>query len=256
MSASAVTLVVPCYNEGERIDEEQFLSLLDGVAGLKLLFVDDGSRDNTAVRLAALSAKVAGGRVRTLNLSENQGKAEAVRRGLIQALAEGAPITGYLDADLATPVAEVRRLVALFRAGQAGVLLASRVSLLGREIRRRAGRHYLGRVFASVASLVLGLTVYDTQCGTKLFRRHPALHAALDERFLSRWIFDVELLGRMIIGAPGVAALPVAEIVEEPLLVWRDVAGSKLRPAHAAGAATDIARVALDFRRRRRAVGG
>ena len=51
-----------------------------------------------------------------------------------------------------------------------------------------------------MASLILHARVYDTQCGAKLFRRSAALEAALADPFLSRWSFDVELLGRMLIG--------------------------------------------------------
>lgn len=246
---SSVTLVVPCYNEGSRLDDEAFLSLVGGDEALRLLFVDDGSKDDTAQRLAALAARSP--RISTFSLDRNQGKAEAVRAGLRRALGEGAQFVGYLDADLATPVSEVGRLVGLLRAGTASVLLASRVSLLGREIQRKPARHYLGRIFASVASLVLRLTVYDTQCGAKFFRATPGLAAAIAEPFLSRWIFDVELLGRLMTGTATVPPLRVEEVVEEPLLSWRDVPGSKLRPAHAAAAARDMARIALDLRRRR-----
>jgi dolichyl-phosphate beta-glucosyltransferase len=249
-----LTLVVPCYNEADRLDDEAFLSLARGEGGLRLLFVNDGSRDDTKARLQALAAREPD-KIAVLDLSRNGGKAEAVRAGLQRALAEGAPLVGYLDADLATPVQEVRRLAALLRDGGAAVLIASRVSLLGRDIQRRAARHYLGRVFASVASLVLRLPVYDTQCGAKFFRATPALAAAVAEPFLSRWVFDVELLGRLMIGGPGAPALRGDQVVEEPLRSWRDVPGSKLRPGHAAIAARDMVRITADLARRRRAAG-
>jgi len=246
----AVTLVVPCYNEAERLDDQAFLSLVRGPDGLRLLFVNDGSKDATLPRLTALAGQQPD-RIAVLDLERNGGKAEAVRAGLRRALADGAPLLGYLDADLATPVSEVRRLVAVLRSNGAEVVLASRVSLLGRDIQRKPARHYLGRVFASVASAVLHLTVYDTQCGAKLFRASPALEAALAEPFLSRWVFDVELLGRLMTGTGTVAPLTESAVIEEPLLSWRDVPGSKLRPGHAAIAARDMARIALDLRRRR-----
>jgi glycosyltransferase involved in cell wall biosynthesis len=249
------TIVVPCYNEGKRLDADAFLGLL-AWPGLRLLFVDDGSTDDTADRLAALSAAAPPDRVGVLDLGRNQGKAEAVRRGLREALGDPhVDVVGYLDADLATPVEEVLRLLEVMQARNAAVLLASRVSLLGREIDRRPWRHYLGRLFASAASLVLRLAVYDTQCGAKLFRRSPALEAAVAEPFLSRWIFDVELLGRLLAGARGVPPLDLALIVEEPLRRWRDVPGSKLRPGHFARAARDLAEIAVDLRRRRVASG-
>ncbi|HEY7375200.1 MAG TPA: hypothetical protein VIF57_23765, partial [Polyangia bacterium] len=121
------------------------------------------------------------------------------------------------------------------------------------DIERSAVRHYLGRVFATAASLILRTRVYDTQCGAKLFRAGPALAEALSAPFLSRWAFDVELLGRLLIGTPGVAPLPLAAIVEVPLAVWHDVEGSKLGLAGMARTARDLALVARDMAARRRA---
>jgi dolichyl-phosphate beta-glucosyltransferase len=252
MSTPAATLVIPCYNEADRLDAEAFLSLVRGPDELRLLFVNDGSKDDTLSRLTALAAQHPE-RIAVLDLERNAGKAEAVRAGLRRALHDGAPLVGYFDADLATPASEVRRLVAVLRASGAQVVLASRVSLLGRDIQRKAARHYLGRIFASVASTVLGLSVYDTQCGAKLFRASPALDAALAEPFLSRWVFDVELLGRLVTGTSTVPPLAEGAVLEEPLLSWRDVPGSKLRPAHAVIAARDMARIVLDLAHRRRA---
>jgi glycosyltransferase involved in cell wall biosynthesis len=251
----APTIVVPCYNESARLDTAAFLHL-GAEGGPALLFVNDGSRDDTEAVLDALAAR-APTRIRRISLDQNRGKAEAVRQGVREALRAGADVVGYLDADLATPPAEVRRLLQLLAdLPQVDVLLASRVSLLGRDIQRKPVRHYLGRVFASAASLLLGLRVYDTQCGAKLFRRTPQLEAALEEPFLSRWIFDVELLGRLLAGAPGVPPLSLDRIVEEPLRVWRDVAGSKIRPHHATTVSRDLVRIAADLRRRRSALGG
>ena len=80
-------------------------------------------------------------------------------------------IVGYFDADLATPVAELERLLAVIgKDPQLEAVLASRVALLGHSIQRKPTRHYLGRLYATAASLALGVAVYDTQCGAKLFR--------------------------------------------------------------------------------------
>jgi glycosyltransferase involved in cell wall biosynthesis len=251
-------LVVPCFNEARRLPTAELLALLAAEPRLSLLFVDDGSTDGTPRVLHEVCAR-APGRAGVLALPRNVGKGEAVRLGLRTALALDRPgtltrkpsVVGYVDADLATPAPEVTRLLALFRAGPAEALLASRVLLLGRAIERRAVRHYLGRVFASAASLALRLPVYDTQCGAKLFRPGAAFEAALEEPFLSRWAFDVELLGRLLAGRPGVAGLAPAQVVEEPLLAWRDVPGTKLRPRDVVRAALDMARIARDLGRRR-----
>lgn len=251
VSHERATIVVPCYNEARRLDLEAFSTFVAGDSKLELLFVDDGSEDETAELLASLRARLPA-RIRILPLEKNRGKAEAVRRGLLTALESGADIIGYLDADLATPVDEMARLLDILRSGDTRVLLGSRVALLGRDIQRKAIRHYLGRIFASAASLVLRTTVYDTQCGAKLFRRTPALEAALKQPFLSRWLFDVELLGRILVPENGISALAPGEIREEPLGVWMDIQGSKLRPWHFVIAAVDMSRIATDLGRRRR----
>src|SRR5262245_55933320 len=247
----ATTLVVPCYDEGSRLDEESFLLLLAGDLRLRLVFVNDGSTDNTQERLEALQSKQPQA-ISVLRLERNSGKAEAVRHGLRFALADGAEIVGYIDADLATPAREIQRLIGVMRTCDKDVLIAARVALLGREIERKPHRHYLGRVFASAASLVLGVSVYDTQCGAKLFRRTPVLEAALVEPFISRWVFDVELLGRLLVSGGVAPLLSTSRIIEEPLLQWRDVPGSKLRPKHLVRAAVDLPRIALQLRARRR----
>jgi dolichyl-phosphate beta-glucosyltransferase len=111
-------------------------------------------------------------------------------------------------------------------------------------------RHYLGRVFASAASLALGIQVYDTQCGGKVFRSSPALRAALSRPFISRWAFDVELLGRLLFPHSG-TSISVNDIVEHPLRVWRHTPGSKLTLASMAAAALDLGLIAFELGRRR-----
>jgi len=108
---------------------------------------------------------------------------------------------------------------------------------------RRAVRHYLGRVFASVVSVVLRLPVYDTQCGAKLFRVTSRLSQVLNEKFLSRWIFDVEILARFIALDKGDVSYLRQSVYEYPLSSWEDVAGSKVGAADFLKALFDIVRI-------------
>jgi dolichyl-phosphate beta-glucosyltransferase len=248
-----LNVVVPCYNEAARLDAAPLLAFVDSHADASLLLVDDGSIDGTGAVLDRLAAERPG-RIRALSLTPNGGKAEAVRRGLRDALAAGAEIVGYLDADLSTPPAEIDDLLAALARPGVQVAIGARVGMLGYDIDRSAVRHYLGRVFATAASIILRARVYDTQCGAKLFRAGPTLSEALSTAFLSRWAFDVELLGRLLIGTPGVPALPLAAIVEVPLPVWHDVKGSKLGLTGMAQTLRDLALVANDLAARRRAV--
>lgn len=250
-AGSSFTVVVPCYNEAERLDEAPLLTFLDRCGEASLLFVNDGSTDATAERLAAIASR-SPARIEVLSLSPNGGKAEAVRQGMLQALGRGAGTVGYLDADLSTPPDELLRLRAKFERPEVEVVLGARVALLGTDIERSAVRHYLGRVFASAASLILKARVYDTQCGAKLFRATPALAAALATPFISRWAFDVELLGRLLAGSASAPALPLAGIVEVPLATWHDIGGSKLGPLAMARTLGELGRIAVDLAARRR----
>lgn len=243
-------VVVPCYNEERRLDAELVLALAEA-PGPRVLLVDDGSKDGTWEVLERVRAR-APDRVSTLRLEKNGGKAEAVRRGLRAALEGGADVVGYCDADFATPPDEMRRVLRRLEDPAVIMSMGSRVALLGRHVERRPARHYLGRIFATTASAMLGLRVYDTQCGAKALRGSTAVRAALDEPFLSRWAFDVELIGRLLAGSERADPVPPSAFVEVPLRVWRDVGGSKLGGGAMVKVLGDLVLIQGDMARRRR----
>jgi dolichyl-phosphate beta-glucosyltransferase len=228
-------LTIPCYNEAERLDAAEVDRLLEDPR-VDVLFVDDGSTDGTRRVLEALVSRHRG-RARVLALEVNGGKGEAVRRGMLEALALGSPIVGYLDADFATPPSELIGLLEALERSRAKVVLGARIARLGAAVERNPVRHYLGRVFATAASTVLELAVYDTQCGAKLFRDTPQLRRALSEPFRSRWAFDVELIGRLTADSP---PLEERDFLEIPLGQWRDKRGSKLAGPAMLKAGTDV----------------
>jgi hypothetical protein len=174
---------------------------------------------------------------------KNAGKAEAVRFGMQHAIEHtDALVIGFWDADLATPLPSILDLLGVLDTQPTiDMVFGSRVKLLGRQIERKAVRHYLGRVFATVASNVLGVPIYDTQCGAKLFRRTPQLARILQDPFLSRWIFDVEMLARLI-GLRGVDYITQA-VYEYPLETWCDIGGSKVKPSDFLKAIGDLLRI-------------
>jgi len=235
-------LVVPCYNEAERLPAGAFEAFLRDRSDFWLIFVDDGSTDRTPERLLEVAA-AAPERVEIVTLPANVGKAEAVRAGLLRALELDPAYVGYWDADLATPLPAVIEFRSLMeRRPQVDLVLGARVVLLGRRIQRRALRHYLGRVAATLVASALGMRVYDTQCGAKLFRVTPGLRELFAKPFRARWLFDVEILGRLIAqrGGPGAAA---KVIVESPLEVWTDVPGSKVSLGDYVRACLDLLRI-------------
>jgi dolichyl-phosphate beta-glucosyltransferase len=235
-------IVVPCYDEAARFDASKFEQLAQVVD--RLVLVDDGSSDRTPALLDQLARSAPDGAVTVIHLAHNLGKAEAVRAGLQAAVTGGSSIVGYFDADFATPVPEVERLLTVItKDPRLEAVLASRVALLGHSIRRKATRHYLGRLYATAASLALDVAVYDTQCGAKLFRVGDTLAAALADPFPDRWSFDVELLARLLHPAQGVPPVAADQLVEVPLREWRDVGGSKLRTLPAARSLVALAGV-------------
>ncbi|MDQ6699067.1 MAG: glycosyltransferase family 2 protein [Acidobacteriota bacterium] len=223
-------VVVPCYNEAERLHSDVFRSFALLNPGILFIFVNDGSSDRTADVLKALHSSVPDV-TRVLECPVNRGKAEAVRKGMTFALAEMKPrFAGFWDADLATPLDAIPDLLQVLE-NRPGIdmVFGARVKLLGRYIKRNPVRHYLGRSFATIVSTMLRMPIYDTQCGAKLFRVNSGLADVLREPFLSRWIFDVEILARYIQMAKGDSTGLQERIYEYPLTVWKDIAGSKIR---------------------------
>lgn len=241
-------VVVPCYNEAARLQSDALVRAVDEHATLGFVLVDDGSKDETASLLEDLSAQRPG-RFRVVRLPENRGKAEAVRQGMSTAFQQSPELLGYFDADLATPLSEIAPMAALFDNPETHMVMGSRVQLLGRKVVRSTLRHYLGRVYASTASLALGLEVYDTQCGAKLFRNAPAIRELFQTPFMVNWSFDVEIIAR-IQALSERDRLPVATrcIVEYPLREWRDVSGSKLGPRAAFVASLELGRLWKAYR--------
>lgn len=231
-------LVVPVYNEARRFDAAPWVAYAASDVTVSLLFVDDGSTDGTP---AALESMRGTPRCDVCTLDRNVGKGEAVRRGVIMALARSPEYVGYLDADLAAPLSQVHLLRDALEA-DAGLWAAigSRVKLLGRAIERNERRHYIGRVFATAASLALRLPVYDTQCGLKLFRTGPEVRRAFAAPFLGRWTFDVELLARLRRAAGPDAARRLREV---PLEEWRERGASKVRWRDGVTAMWELARI-------------
>jgi dolichyl-phosphate beta-glucosyltransferase len=223
-------VVVPCYNEGSRLQSQTILDFLRRVEGISLLFVNDGSRDNTISVLQSMRNECQE-RIQILDQNENTGKAEAVRLGLLTAMQQ--PDVGYVgfwDADLATPLDALPEFLAVLAGNRRlQMVFGSRVRLLGRQVHRRAIRHYLGRIFASCVSLALRLPIYDSQCGAKLFHVTPELTESLRDPFRSRWVFDVEILARYIALHHGDTSYLQESIYEFPLKYWSDVVGSKVK---------------------------
>jgi len=245
---TGTSLIVPCYNEASRLDLGQFRSFLSSTGAVRILFIDDGSRDNTLDVLKKLSSCYED-RAAVLALPGNKGKAEAVRTGIVHALQHFEPeFIGYWDADLATPLNAVPRFLDILNQQPAiEMVFGARVKLLGRHVERIPLRHYLGRVFATVVSVALQIPIYDSQCGAKLFRVDKNCAQVFAQPFLSKWVFDVEILARYL-NVYGRDPKRLQQVIYEyPLEKWVDVAGSKVRPADFLRALGDIVKIKRQY---------
>jgi len=220
-------LIIPCYNEASRLSIKSYESFIIRNPNHTLLFVDDGSTDQTLSILRRISTQYLD-RVIVLSLETNRGKAEAVRQGIEKALSlQSYDYLGYWDADLATPLSEIHRFEKIIREESPWVILGSRVRRAGAHIERIWHRHILGRSFATVVGAATALPVYDFQCGAKLFKRDIA-NLIFHAKFISNYLFDVELFMRLKKEFGKVIFLE--KVYELVLTSWEDVSGSKVKP--------------------------
>jgi hypothetical protein len=182
-----------------------------------------------------------------VDLNKNSGKAEAIRQGFLHAVKLEFENIGYWDADLATPLGIIDKFLSVLETNTASIIMGARVMLLGRDIERKRTRHYLGRIFATVVSmLILKLPVYDTQCGAKIFRNNNFLKRVFSQPFRVNWIFDVELIARYQMISKNENVFDMANfIIEYPLDIWRDVGGSKLKSTDYFVALFDVTKLYL-----------
>lgn len=219
-------IVIPCYNEETRFLSNSFIAYYNQ-SDIHFCFVNDGSVDNTIELLKNLR-KSREDRIHIIDRKINKGKAESVREGMFFLHKKNNfDWIGFFDADFATPLVSINLLVGkASKNDNIKVVIGSRFKHLGAIIKRSYSRFFFGRVFATIVSISLNLDVYDTQCGLKIFRK-DIIDSAFEKPFLSKWLFDVEILFRLI----NYYGKDIVEkvVVECPLLDWREVNGSKLK---------------------------
>jgi len=218
-------IVVPCYNEEKRLQTPHFIQFLNENEHCAFLFVNDGSKDNTWDLLQKNVAE--NERFYALNLEKNGGKAEAVRRGMLYAAEHyDCDYVGFWDADLATPLFEIIHFAETMVKYDYEIITGLRLMRLGAKVKRKNSRHYMGRVFATFASRILRLPVYDTQCGAKLYKKQ-IVEPLFNNFFTTKWLFDVEILARYVklFGRKNA----IEKIYEYPVYQWEDIGGSQLK---------------------------
>jgi dolichyl-phosphate beta-glucosyltransferase len=216
LSLPRLAVVIPAYNEEQRILStlervDEYFRAQDYEA--KIIVVSDGSKDGTN-RLAEDFAKEHPN-FSLLAYTPNRGKGYAVRRGMLEAEAE---LILFSDADLATPIEEVEKLLERIDDG-ADVAIGSRpLRESNLEIRQPIHREMLGRTFNAFVQMLAIRGIKDTQCGFKLVKRDPAKEIFSRCTF-DGFSFDFEVLR---------IARDLGYRIDEVPIRWRHQEGSKV----------------------------
>ena len=236
-----IFIVIPCYNEARRMPAEEIISFMERNPSVLLCLVDDCSTDSTGAILQSVKDHFPG-RVIIETHQRNKGKAEAVRTGVLSSFSRlKFSHIGYFDADLSTPLDECFHLMSSLESKETlEFSFGSRLAIVGSVIERKLYRHLFGRIIATIISNILGIRVYDTQCGAKIFTSHLA-EKVFAEPFISTWLFDVEIFARIIrmTGRENVESI----MIETPLMTWADKGGSKIEMTYSFKVFYDLFRI-------------
>ncbi len=194
-----LSLIIPAYNEGDRIGptlEKVFAYLRAQPYESEVLVVDDGSKDKTVevvreqfTELARSSSPITGG---VIELVQNAGKGAAVQRGMLAAKGD---IRIFTDADLSTPIGEIQKVITVIEHEKFDVVVGSR-ALEGRKLVKKHQpwyREFMGRIFNVFVQIFVLRGIKDTQCGFKGFRGEVANHLFGLQKVMG-FSFDVEIL--------------------------------------------------------------
>lgn len=220
----ALSIIIPCHNEEKRLSVEKVLGFLQQKQNVQIIFVDDGSTDNTHEKLLKIKEK-APSQIQIISLNIRKGKAEAVRNGLLESQ-KNTKFThhGFIDADLAVSLDELFRLYQIISFSERQFIFGSRIKKVGSSIIRNEWRHFYSRIIATIIGFIIKLDVYDTQCSAKIFTT-GIINSFCKTKFRTSWLFDIEIICRIYEKFGHLNSIGS----EEPLLNWTEIKGSKLR---------------------------
>ncbi len=188
MTSPELSVVIPAYNEAERISSSldsalEYLSVQP--YSWEILVVDDGSSDDT-VRIVRHYAP----RVRCIELGKNMGKGAAVRRGMLEAQGQYRVFT---DADFSTPISELPKVLSRLHNGADLCIGSRRLDASSLKIHQPWYRELIGVIGNKIISVLVLSGIEDTQCGFKGMQA-AASNAVFSQMKIDGFGFDVELL--------------------------------------------------------------
>lgn len=222
---NCIGVVIPCYDEAKRLLSDDFKKFVHKNLGYHLCFVNDGSKDNTLEVLQEIR-KGNETYISIYDCEKNGGKAEAVRLGMLHLAKQNQfDYIGFLDADLSTNFDDFQDLVSTISNSNYKIVSGSRMSRMGADIAKESARKIISQTINFIIRKTLGMEINDTQCGAKIMTKE-IVEKTFQKKFLTRWLFDVEIFMRMKkeYGAEEAKKL----ICEKPLNRWVHVDGSKL----------------------------
>ncbi|MEL0650193.1 response regulator [Algibacter sp. TI.3.09] len=240
-----VGVVIPCYDEEERLLSKEFTDYISTNTGYHLCFVNDGSKDDTLRVLNDLKK----GRedfITVYDCEKNGGKAEAVRLGMLHmAKHDDLDYIGFLDADLSTDLRDFDDLVKTIETTDFKIVSGSRISRMGANITKESARKIISMTINFIIRKILGMDFKDTQCGAKIFSK-DVIELSFREKFVTQWIFDVEIFKRMTLYFGTETAKTY--ICEQPLKRWIHADGSKLSMKDSVKIVGQLAQIAWVYR--------
>lgn len=192
-----VTLIIPTYNEGNTINRAlSFLESgieIDGIKISRIIFVDDGSTDDTVRLIRAKKASIARklkNKVSVISYKKNRGRGYAVRTAAMRANTE---YILYTDADFSVPLYNLTACLPYMDKQYDLVFGSKKKPGAVETIHRSQLRRTIGYGHTVVASLTLGTFAWDFQGGFKLFSRQ-FVRDVFPTLLIDRWGFDMEVI--------------------------------------------------------------
>lgn len=204
------TIIIPAYNEAERIARTLQDLIQHFGQRVHFLVVVNGSTDATAAVVADL-VRQHHDVLTSVVIPEKIGKGGAVHEGFRRVRS---PWVGYADADGATPPEDLDRLLAGLN--DADGVIGSRY-VAGANVQRTVIRQLVGGAFRLAVRSLVGLPFADTQCGYKVFRTEW-IRRVLPQLVVHDMAFDVELLAFLTRLGARIREVPVH---------WTEVPGAR-----------------------------